>query len=159
MKIVRRGVAPFATGVSTNMYHMLPLCGTNPAWPQALLGRPAIAGCSPMLPRCGTSASLIRHQPSVVSRRSSCSPNPALCAFAALRLCVNALSHSCVSCVLWSIIRGISVNSRKYLQLNYLQNNEPVSTCNCDTCAYLQLVAASCNYLQQQEPVNPCNCS
>jgi hypothetical protein len=55
-------VAPFATGVSTNKYHMLPPCGTNPAWRQALLGRPAIAGCAPMLPRCGTS--VVRHPPS-----------------------------------------------------------------------------------------------
>jgi hypothetical protein len=31
---------------------MLPPCGTNPAWRQALLGRSAIAGCAPMLPRC-----------------------------------------------------------------------------------------------------------
>jgi hypothetical protein len=41
----------------------------NPAWRQALLGRPAIAGCSPMLPRCGTNASLISQQPSAVGSR------------------------------------------------------------------------------------------
>jgi len=52
MQICRRGVAPFATGMSTIKYHVLPLRGTNPAWRQALLGRPAIAGCAPMLPRC-----------------------------------------------------------------------------------------------------------
>jgi hypothetical protein len=63
MKICRRGVAPFATGVSTNKYHMLPLCGTNQARRQALLGRPAIAGCTPMLPQCATSASLVRQPP------------------------------------------------------------------------------------------------
>jgi hypothetical protein len=38
--------------MSTIEYHMLPPCGTNPAWPPGLAGRPAIAGCTPMPPRC-----------------------------------------------------------------------------------------------------------
>ena len=38
----------------------------NPAWRQALLGRPAIAGCSPMLPRCGTN----------LAWRQGCRQNP-----------------------------------------------------------------------------------
>jgi hypothetical protein len=38
--------------MSTIKYHMLPPGGTKPVWRQALLGRPAIAGCAPMLPRC-----------------------------------------------------------------------------------------------------------
>jgi hypothetical protein len=160
MQIRRRGVAPFATGVSTINYHMLPPCGTNPAWPQALAGRPAIAGCAPMLRRCGTSASPGRHPSSAVLCRFpapitfhvSRVPFPirvhlcpsvvkSLCALAPLRLCVKALSYSCVSCVSWSKIRGISVNSRKYLQLRYLQQNEPRK---CLQLRYLRLIATNC---------------
>jgi hypothetical protein len=50
---------------------MLPPCGTNPAWRQALLGRPATAGCAPMPPRCGTN----------LTWRQECRQNPPGSAF------------------------------------------------------------------------------
>ena len=70
--------------MSTIKYHMLPLCGTNPTRRQALLGRPAIAGCAPMPPRCRTSAPVIRrplsfpgpHQ--VLRFTSHVSPSPSM---------------------------------------------------------------------------------
>jgi hypothetical protein len=66
--------------MSTIKYHMLPLCGTNPARRQGLPGRPAIAGCSPMLPRCGTSALLwSRRLRSVVSGPLSRHVSPGTC--------------------------------------------------------------------------------
>ena len=138
MKTRRRGVAPFATGMSTNKCQMLPPCGTNPAWPQALLGRPAIAGCSPMFPRCGTSdirrpSSATRGQLSVVPWFCRC--NSALCAFAPLRLCVKAFPIR--------VFRG-----QKSAELASIR----VNPCNCDTCTCLQLIAASCSYLQLIAP-------
>jgi hypothetical protein len=126
MQICRRGVAPFARGVSTNKYHMLPPCGTNPAWRQGLLGRPAIAGCAPMLPRCGTSALLwSRGQWSVVS-------GP----FTSINFVLFVTTFRVSEQPHWAPVswRAWEANSRKHLKLRYLHL---IAT----TCNYLQLIA------------------
>jgi len=103
------------------------------------VGRPAVAGCAPVLPRCGTSAILwSRGLWSVVSF-SAIPPFVSICVhlwlknFAPWHLCVFALMPFPIR-----VFRGQKSGELASIHVN---------PCNCDTCAYLQLVAASCSYL------------
>ncbi len=128
MQICRRGVAPFATGMSTIKYHMHPPCGTNPAWRQGLAGRPATAGCAPRLPgesRSEQEKTAPRLRP---LRPFAASYRPATC---------PARRDSCVSCHFVVKNPGISVNSPKPLQLRYLHLIAA-------SCSYLHLIATNC---------------
>jgi len=99
----------------------------NPAWRQALLGRPAIAGCSPMLPRCGTSASVIRPRaPQSLSRVTF------------------HVSHSPPSCVSCRFVVKTHCSRLRY-SVTSLFNPPPttenphevVNPCNCNNCNHI----------------------
>jgi hypothetical protein len=108
---------------------------------------PPEAAKNPEMTRITHKASKTRASPRRVSRFTShVSPSPSvlsvpsvvknLCDFASLRLCVKALSHSCVSCLSW------------------LKSFGPAATI-ATSCNFLQLTAIYCGYLRPIATISP----
>jgi len=143
---------------------------------------PPEAAKNPEMTRITHKASKTRASPRRVSRFTShVSPSPSvlsvpsvvknLCDFASLRLCVKALSHSCVSCLSWSKIRELAcIRVHSWFELSWSKIRELASirvnswfeliagvfvafVCFCafenrNYCNYLQLTAIYCGYLR-----------